>query len=224
MSSISETTHFTTVDLNLGEQFEYETEVKRSRFLTVLQRIDDLEQARATIAQRRKDFFDASHHCSAVVVGEAGEITHSSDDGEPPKTAGIPMLGVLTHRGLTQVVAVVTRWFGGTKLGTGGLARAYADAVAQTVTRCGTREVVKLTRVVIDVPVAQAGQIEQTLRHLTLASGRFHVLATRWGQQAQIDAVVSPGALDEFAAELSALSAGGCQARPTGDLWWESRH
>lgn len=124
-----------TVRLPLGYRAVAELEVKRSRFLASVARCDDEPAAREFVAAVRRRWPDARHHCTAFVVEVPGAqpIERSSDDGEPSGTAGRPMLDVLRGADLTQVVAVVTRYFGGTKLGTGGLARAYSDAVASAL-------------------------------------------------------------------------------------------
>ncbi len=110
---------------------EAATEVRRSRFLAALARTDTEEQARAFVADRRRTHPDARHHCTAFVLAGDGAQPRerTSDDGEPSGTAGQPMLDVLRGADLVDVTAVVTRWFGGVKLGTGGLVRAYSDAV-----------------------------------------------------------------------------------------------
>jgi uncharacterized YigZ family protein len=109
-----------------------ETEVRRSRFLALVARTDTEAEARAVVAAARKAHPDARHHCSAFILdGDGAHATErSSDDGEPSGTAGAPMLDVLRGAGLVSVTAVVTRWFGGVKLGTGGLARAYGEAIS----------------------------------------------------------------------------------------------
>lgn len=104
-------------------------EVKRSRFLATLAPVVDVAAAEAVVAAARARYHDARHHCSAWVLGPDGARTRASDDGEPSGTAGAPMLAVLEGAELTDVVAVVTRYFGGTLLGAGGLVRAYGDAV-----------------------------------------------------------------------------------------------
>lgn len=113
----------------------HELEIKRSRFLTVVARVDSIEEARELINVRKADMPDARHHCNAYIVSQPGAhpASHSSDDGEPSGTAGRPMLDVLAGTELVDVVAVVTRYFGGTLLGTGGLVRAYSDAVRECV-------------------------------------------------------------------------------------------
>lgn len=106
-----------------------ETEEKKSRFIATLHAVTTREEAEAFIAACKKKYPDARHNCSAYIVGEEGQIEHSSDDGEPAGTAGKPMLEVLRGEKLTNVAVVVTRYFGGILLGTGGLVRAYTQAV-----------------------------------------------------------------------------------------------
>lgn len=106
-----------------------ETEEKKSRFIATLHAVTTKEEAEAFIAACKKKYPDARHNCSAYIVGEEGQIEHSSDDGEPAGTAGKPMLEVLRGEKLTNVAVVVTRYFGGILLGTGGLVRAYTQAV-----------------------------------------------------------------------------------------------
>lgn len=115
-----------------GADVTAELEIRRSRFLARLVRADDEEAARAAVAAERSAHPAARHHCSAFRVAAPGAdvVERSSDDGEPAGTAGAPMLEVLRGASITRVAAVVTRYFGGVKLGTGGLARAYSDAVA----------------------------------------------------------------------------------------------
>ncbi|UUZ61587.1 YigZ family protein [Nocardioides sp. B-3] len=115
--------------LTLGRDSSGQVEVKGSRFLCTLQRVPSEAAARALVAAQRKEHWDARHHCSAFVLGPDGTLQRSSDDGEPAGTAGAPMLEVLRGAGVSDVAAVVTRWFGGTLLGAGGLVRAHGDAV-----------------------------------------------------------------------------------------------
>lgn len=126
-------TSYTTI----GAEVVHELEVKRSRFITYLRRVETEEQARELVAELRKSHFDARHHCTAFVLGADRDVQRSNDDGEPSGTAGAPMLEALarreTHDGgadLSDVVAVVVRYFGGVLLGAGGLVRAYSEAVS----------------------------------------------------------------------------------------------
>lgn len=109
---------------------------KKSRFIASLQLAASEEEAAAFIEAVKKKYWDAKHNCTAMVIGKNAEITRCSDDGEPSGTAGRPMLEVLTGEGLRDVVVVVTRYFGGTLLGTGGLVRAYSQAVKEGLKNC----------------------------------------------------------------------------------------
>ncbi len=108
-----------------------EYEEKKSRFIATLKPVCSEEEAAAFIAEIKKKYWDARHNCSAYIIGKRGELTRCSDDGEPSGTAGRPMLEVLSGSGVTNAAVVVTRYFGGTLLGTGGLVRAYTKAVKE---------------------------------------------------------------------------------------------
>ena len=109
---------------------------KKSRFIADIRPVSTEEEALAFIEEIRKKYWDARHHCYAYILGERGQQSRCSDDGEPSQTAWRPMLDVLTGEGLTDVCAVVTRYFGGTLLGTGGLVRAYSGAVKEGLSQC----------------------------------------------------------------------------------------
>ena len=153
-----------------GATITAELEIKRSRFLCYLQRTETEHDAREFIAEIRHLHPTARHHCTAFRIGEGtGEVRErSSDDGEPSGTAGSPMLPVLRGEGLVNVCAVVVRYFGGVLLGTGGLVRAYTDAVvaglaaAQQTKRIVSRRSVELWSV--EAPIADVGRWEADLR------------------------------------------------------------
>ncbi|MDO4261087.1 MAG: YigZ family protein [Eubacteriales bacterium] len=104
---------------------------KKSRFIATVRPVGTEEEALAFVEEMRKKYWDARHNCWAYVLGERQELMRCSDDGEPSQTAGKPMMDVLTGAGLTDTAVVVTRYFGGTLLGTGGLVRAYSAAVRE---------------------------------------------------------------------------------------------
>lgn len=104
---------------------------KKSRFIATIKEVESEEEATAFINEMKKKYWDARHNCSAFVIGANQELTRCSDDGEPAQTAGRPMLDVLLKEGVTNVAVVVTRYFGGVLLGTGGLVRAYQKAVQE---------------------------------------------------------------------------------------------
>lgn len=140
-------------------------EIERSRFVTTLAPAPTVDAAQAVLARVRAEFPDASHHCWAMVVGPPGSTTRigMSDDGEPHGTAGRPMLTALLHSGLGDVVAVVTRWFGGTKLGTGGLARAYAGCVVRALETLPRAERVTWATLRVTVAHGDVGAVRQLL-------------------------------------------------------------
>ena len=115
----------------LYEGGEGETEVKKSRFIATTRPVKSGEEAVSFIAEMKKKYWDASHNCSAFTIGRNHELTRCSDDGEPAQTAGRPMLDVLLGEDIHDLCVVVTRYFGGTLLGTGGLVRAYSGAVKE---------------------------------------------------------------------------------------------
>ncbi|HEY1116599.1 MAG TPA: YigZ family protein, partial [Acidimicrobiales bacterium] len=151
--------------LTLARPAEAEIEVKRSRFLCTLRRVEDEAAARAVVDGLRKQHWDARHHCSAFRLHP--DVERSSDDGEPAGTAGAPMLEVLrghSREGVSDVVAVVTRWFGGTLLGAGGLVRAYGDAVRVALDEAGTLRRSLVREHLLDLDHADAGRVESDLR------------------------------------------------------------
>ncbi|ADD42855.1 IMPACT family protein [Stackebrandtia nassauensis] len=163
-----------------------EITVHRSRFICALARLDSETDAKAFIAGRRKLHHAARHHATAWILGPDAANRRSSDDGEPAGTAGAPMLSILAGRDLTDTVAVVTRYFGGVKLGTGGLARAYGDAVTAALDTTGTVERVAAETFTITCPHDVAGRLDAELR----AAGHT-ITATRYDTAAHIDVVTT---------------------------------
>ncbi|MGP4028190.1 IMPACT family protein [Actinomadura sp. 3N407] len=185
-----------------------ELEIRKSRFVCTLARAAGEAEAAAFLARHRRAHRDATHNCTAYVVGEHGEIAKSSDDGEPAGTAGIPMLEVLTRRGLTGTVAVVTRYFGGVKLGAGGLARAYAQAVAGTVDAVGVVELRPVVTVTVGVDHALAGRFLGDLHGRGVRPGDV-----RYGEGVEADVTVPVPDLDDFEAWAAQVTAGRASLR-----------
>ena len=121
----------------IKEDGQVQEEIKKSRFICHIKRVTTEDEAREFINTIKKEHYKATHNCSAFILGERSEMKRSSDDGEPSGTAGVPMLGVLENHQLTNVCAVVTRYFGGIKLGAGGLIRAYSSNVALAIKEIG---------------------------------------------------------------------------------------
>ncbi|HLV78548.1 MAG TPA: YigZ family protein [Marinobacter sp.] len=146
-----------------AEHLERETEIRKSRFIARVYPVNSREEVRALVAQAHKDFPDARHVCWAYQIGRPGSAAEAAmnDDGEPSGTAGKPILNVIQHKDMGDVLVIVIRYFGGIKLGAGGLVRAYAGA-AESVLSAVPRAV-QQARVVADVALDFA--IEQPLRH-----------------------------------------------------------
>ena len=139
----------------IKEDGQVQEEIKKSRFICHAKRVYSEEEARDFITAIKKEHYKATHNCSAFIVGERSEIKRTSDDGEPSGTAGVPMLGVLENHNLTNVCVVVTRYFGGIKLGAGGLIRAYAGSVALAVKEIGIIEIKEQVGIQIHMTYAQ---------------------------------------------------------------------
>ena len=137
-------------------------EVKRSKFIGIIRPVSGVSEAEDILREEKKKYHDAKHHCSAYIIrGENGapDIVHSSDDGEPSGTAGAPILEVLTGAGLKDVVLVVTRYFGGTLLGTGGLVRAYTDAAKAALDAATVSEMVLMQQFEVTFDYSFSGSI-----------------------------------------------------------------
>ncbi|MBL3685569.1 YigZ family protein [Leucobacter zeae] len=193
----------------IAAQVDAELEITRSRFLTRLVRVADEAAAREAIARVRAEHPRARHHCSAFVLGPDGRIQRSNDDGEPSGTAGAPMLDALVSAGLSDVVAVVTRYFGGVLLGAGGLTRAYRASVAEAV--LAAHRVRRGLRVEVAVASSYevAGQLEAEARRRGFGIGDadYGAGVTRRFLVAEHEVA----ALEELAASVSA-GAAGCTA------------
>lgn len=210
--------------LAAGPDFRHEIDIKRSRFITVLRRADNEDGARALVAGLRREFHDARHHCSAFVLGPDRDVQRSSDDGEPSGTAGIPMLEALIRRetapgvtDLSDVSAVVVRYFGGILLGAGGLVRAYSESVSAALELAPLVQRRRLRICAVRVPHAAAGRLENDLR------GAGYVMAET-GYEARSTVLRlalpdSPDSLAEAAERLAAMTAGSANLQPEGTEW-----
>lgn len=200
--------------LTVARTADVEIEVKRSRFIGHVERVGSEDEARAVLERIRKQHWDARHNCSAFVIGPDAGMQRSNDDGEPSGTAGAPMLEVLRGRDVTDVVAVVTRYFGGVLLGAGGLVRAYSDAVRSSLDEAGVLERRMLQRFEITVPHADAGKVENELR----AKGVV-VEGVEYGSQVTQRLAVPPAEAALLRRILAEVSGGEIEARPAGEAW-----
>ena len=200
--------------LTIARDGDVETEVKKSRFLCRLRRVDDEDSARDVVEQARKEHWQARHHCSAYVLGPDARLQRSNDDGEPAGTAGAPMLEVLRGREVSDVVAVVTRYFGGTLLGAGGLVRAYSDAVRLGLDDVGVvrRRWVRLFDVTTDH--AAGARLENELRSRGVA-----VRDVVYGEQVTLRVAAPPDELPGVEALLAQLTGGEGRLHEVGTDW-----
>lgn len=143
---------------------EAETVIKRSRFIGQAMPVSDEQEAEDFIQQVKKQHRSASHHCSAYMIGERDQIQKQSDDGEPSGTAGKPILEVIKNKALKNVVVVVTRYFGGVKLGASGLIRAYTEGAVVGIEAAEPVEQVLHRRVSIQIDYTWQGKLENELR------------------------------------------------------------
>ena len=203
--------------LTIGRDGLAAIEESSSRFRCAVARVRDEEGARAFVEQVRRQDWNASHHCSAYIVGPERAVEQANDGGEPPGTAGAPMLAVLRGRELTDVVAVVSRWFGGTPLGTGGLVRAYASATRAALEEVGVAERVLQDLCEVEVDIAAVGQLEHALR-----SRGARVLGVEYTSEASLRCAIPPmarGVAEEIVAELTS---GTASLKVIGRRWVDS--
>jgi uncharacterized YigZ family protein len=196
---------------------EAEVVDRGSRFRCTLARVADEEGARSVLELARRTHWDARHHCVAWVIGPDRAIEHTSDDGEPPGTAGAPMLEMLRGRELSDVVAVVSRWFGGTLLGTGGLARAYGGATREALDVVGVRERVLQDLCEVEVDIAAVGRLEHDLR-----SRGARVLGVEYTGEARLHFAVPPTARGVIGEIVAELTGGEASLRVIGQEWVDS--
>lgn len=192
-------------DLRPGEVFRVEQTIKRSRFIASVGHTPGVEEAKAFIEQIKAEFEDARHNCWAYCAGAAGSTNRigASDDGEPHGTAGRPMLTAVTHSGIGEVTVVVTRYFGGILLGTGGLVKAYQSSVKMALEAVPTRVRTKTKRIKFSV---EHRFVNQVLRKIEAVNGR--ILEKNFDMDADFDVEIPEDLAETFAKELEELTRG----------------
>lgn len=203
----------------IARAVQAEIEAKRSRFLCDLVPVASEDEARAVVERARKEHWDARHHCSAFVLGPAADIRRSNDDGEPSGTAGTPMLDVLTGADLTDVVAVVTRWFGGTLLGTGGLVKAYSDAVRAALDEAHLVHYERQVRLTCQVTLADVGRVENALRAAGFVVADVDYATHAAAGCAGLEVAAPSDALGRADAALAELTSGEAAFERAGQTW-----
>ncbi|TDL98930.1 YigZ family protein [Macrococcus brunensis] len=146
--------------ITIKQDFETEELISKSRFITYLFKVEDEEEAKKRIAEIKSLHKSANHNCSAYTIGDQHQIQKASDDGEPSGTAGVPMLETLKKEDVHNVVAIVTRYFGGIKLGTGGLIRAYQSGVTDAIKAAGKVRIQNAILYEVTLNYDQTGRFE----------------------------------------------------------------
>jgi len=193
---------------------EHETIVNRSRFICYLSPCTSIEEAKAQVKQRQQEHPQASHHCYAFLTKAADNSLGYgySDDGEPSGTAGKPMLAVIQGGGIGQVCAVVVRYFGGTKLGTGGLQRAYGDSVRQALVFLQSKTKIAMAAKTL---ACQYSQVNDVLHIISQVEGQ--VIEQEYLQQVRFRLLLPLAKLDFVEDKLQTLSAGELTLKPSNN-------
>jgi uncharacterized YigZ family protein len=185
---------------------EHEIVIEKSRFIAQIARTETEEAAQDFIQMIKKKHWNATHNCSAYLIGENDQIQKANDDGEPSGTAGVPILEVLKKRKLKDTVVVVTRYFGGIKLGAGGLIRAYGKCTSEGLNAVGVveRRLVQVMHVKVDY--TWLGKLEKELRASVYLVKEIHYLDT-----VEIEVYVEEDKVQAFSVWMVELTNGQCQ-------------
>ena len=186
--------------------------VQRSRFIADTAAVKDEETAQAFLQEIKKKYYDARHHCYGWIL-EGGRRKKSGDDGEPSGTAGAPILAALERQGITDGLIVVTRYFGGIKLGTGGLTRAYAHAAAQGIAASTLAELQTLRRVAVTVAYPLFSPLENWLQ-----KNEIRVADKSYAENVTLTLYLSPDATETVKKAVADLTAGQACLKDQGEI------
>ncbi|WP_252312072.1 YigZ family protein [Sinobaca sp. H24] len=186
----------------------HEIVIQKSRFITFVRRAYTEEEAQSFIEEVKKEHKNANHNCSAYLIGEQDHIQKANDDGEPSGTAGVPMLDVLKKQKLKNTVVVVTRYFGGIKLGAGGLIRAYGSSVTEAITAVGVVERIRTQIMTVTADYTLLGKIENDIRRSS-----YQLKDIRYEENVHIDTYVAAAETETFTAWITELSNGQAEVK-----------
>lgn len=192
-----------------------EYEEKRSRFIANVAPVSSEEEATAFIESIRKKYYDARHNCPAFIIGRNRELTRCSDDGEPSGTAGKPILEVLLSAGVTNVAVVVTRYFGGTLLGTGGLVRAYTQATKEGLADAGIATMRFGKELTIGIDYTDVGKVQYIL-----GSRQIDIAQSRYTQTVEFDIRIPAEVVGALTKELTEATAARACIEITGEGYY----
>lgn len=192
-----------------------EYEEKKSRFIASVAPVTTEEEAAAFIESIRKKHYDARHNCTAFIIGRNKELTRCSDDGEPSGTAGKPILEVLLGANVTNVAVVVTRYFGGTLLGTGGLVRAYTQATKEGLADSGIGIMLYGKELTIAIDYSDVGKVQYIL-----GSRQIEIAESRYLQNVEFDIRIAAETVDALIKELTETTAARARIEITGEGYY----
>ncbi len=195
---------------------EHEIVIQKSRFIAFISRAETEEEAQEFIQKIKKEHWNATHNCSAYLIGENDQIQKANDDGEPSGTAGVPILEVLKKRQLKDTVAVITRYFGGIKLGAGGLIRAYGKATSEGLTATGIVERKLMAVMHTTVDYTWLGKLENELRSSVYSIKDIHYL-----DNVEIEVYVEENQTSAFTDWMTELTNGQGKSRKGESLYME---
>lgn len=188
---------------------------KKSRFIATIVPVETEEEALSFIEQIKKKYWDASHNCSAYTIGRNHELARCSDDGEPAKTAGRPMLDILLQNELHNAAAVVTRYFGGTLLGTGGLVRAYQAAVKEGLKNCTVIRKHYGRKLTVTTDYTGIGKLQYIAGQLGIS-----ILSSEYTDIVTVTLFVSPEEEKALTAKLTEATGGKALIAPGPESWY----
>lgn len=185
-----------------GEIFTAEFETKKSVFISHVKHVELEESAREFVQEIKKKYFDATHNCSAWILGETCNLQKSNDDGEPGGTAGNPILDAIKKNELTNIAVVVTRYFGGIKLGAGGLIRAYSHTAALGIANSQIVQMKTFQKIAVTLEYPFLAQVENFLRNK-----KIRVENSEYAADVTINLLIEPADVENFLADLTELTA-----------------
>ena len=179
----------------IDKQYQERQEIKKSEFICSLIPVSSIDEVNSNLSQVRKKYYDATHNCYAYILGENGEIVKCSDDGEPSQTAGVVILETLRKNELTNVLAIVTRYFGGIKLGAGGLVRAYASSTSLVTQKIEKLKIEKCLDLTLEANYSNYNLIDKYLKDYKEVNKEFKDTIT-------ITIVIPVSRVDELTSKL----------------------
>jgi uncharacterized YigZ family protein len=181
---------------------------KKSRFIANIFYVKNADEAEQKLAEIRKKYYDAKHNCFAYIIGINGEQVKSSDDGEPQGTAGHPMLDILKGNDITNCIAIVTRYFGGTLLGTGGLVRAYSDSLKAAISLAKLSEIRTAYEVQFDLNYDDYGKVEKLIQNYNSFEEKIYSLEKTFEDVVKLKYLISIDTFDRFKKNIIDLTRG----------------